>query len=95
MVVEEKTSKFSLKGWAAIFARAFLDAANDEDDLEPVFNEAAGGSGDSGGSGYHGFIKGILPGVRDAIVADDRQNVILRHMRANSAKFTKMHLSKG
>ncbi|NQZ15056.1 MAG: hypothetical protein HRT94_09585 [Alphaproteobacteria bacterium] len=91
----QKKSKFSLKGWAAIFAMSFSNAANDDDDLEPVFNEAAGGEGESGGVKYNGFLKGILPGVRDAMMVDNENTALLRHMRANSAQFTQMHLSKG
>ena len=72
-----------------------FDFARETIHIEPDFNDAAEGEGSGGGSGYHTFYKGILPGVRDAIVADGRQNVILRDMRANSANFTQMHLSKG
>lgn len=70
------------------FARATIH-------IEPDFNDAAEGEGDSGGVGYHTFYKGILPGMRDASLADNKQNVILRNMRSNSASFTQMHLSKG
>lgn len=84
-----------LKRMKAKFINAF-NTARETYHCEPAFNEAAEGEGDgSGGVGYHGFAKGILPGIRDAILVDGRQNVMLRNMRSNSAQFTKMHLSKG
>lgn len=56
--------KFSLKGWAAIFALSFFNAANDVDHVEPVFNEAAEGEGDGGGAKWHGWAPIGLPGAK-------------------------------
>jgi len=73
-----------------------FDFARAKMDIERVFNDAAEGEGDgSGASGYHAFGKGVLPGAREAAMVDGKQNVLLRNMRANSAQFTTMHLSKG
>lgn len=88
------SAKNMIKRLKGLVIQAF-DFARDTIHVEPAFNQAAEGEGESGGKGYHGFGKGILPGVRDAIMADGRQNVVLRNMRSNSAQFTKMHLSKG
>lgn len=71
-----------------------FDFARDTIHAQPDFNEAAEGE-TGGGAGYHGFHKGILPGVRDAMMVDNSSTILLRNMRANSAQFTKMHLSKG
>ncbi len=92
--MSKKAAKSVIKHLKGLVIQAF-DFARAKAHIEPVFNEAAGGESDSGGRGYHGFVKGILPGVRDAIMVDGRQNVMLRNMRSNSAQFTKMHLSKG
>ena len=70
------------------FARATMH-------IEPDFNDAAEGEGSGGGQGYHTFYKGILPGVRDAMMVDNSSTILLRNMRANSSNFTQMHLSKG
>lgn len=91
-MAKEKANKIiaHLKG-LVISAFDFARAVH----IEIDFREAAEGEGSGDSGGYHGFHKGILPGVRDAILVDGRQNVILREMRANSANFTHMHLSKG
>jgi hypothetical protein len=71
--------------------RAFL-RANEEEHVEPVFNEAAEGDGDSGGFDPVEFHKGILPGIRDTISADGKQNVMLRNQRESSASFSRENL---
>lgn len=90
----KETANKVIKQLKGLIIQAF-DFARDTIHIEPDFNDAAEGSGDSGGLSYHGFEKGILPGIREAGLTDNRQNVILRNMRANSASFTSLHLSKG
>lgn len=86
-------ARFSLKGWAAVFARAFFDAANDAEHVEPVFNEAAGSGEDSGGGIKPAeFHKGILPGIRDSMIGDNIANRVLHNARKASATFSRDNL---
>lgn len=71
--------------------RAF-DMAIELEHVEPVFNEAAEGEGDSGGVTPVEFHKGILPGIRDTICADGKQNVLLRDSRKAGADFSNKNL---
>lgn len=90
----KKAGKKLVEHLKGLILKAF-DLACAKTDIEPIFREAAGGEESGGGLSYHSWDKGILPGVREAIYTDNKQNVMLRHMRANSAEFTQMHLSKG
>lgn len=72
--------------------RAF-DVAIQLEHVEPVFNDAAGGEEESGGGVKPAqFHKGILPGVRDTIYADGKQNVLLRDTRKAGANFSNKNL---
>lgn len=55
MIDRINMAKFNIKGWAAIFANSFFNAANDAEHIDTVFNEAAGegrGGSGSGSSSY-------------------------------------------
>ena len=64
MIKKINKAKFNLKGWAAIFANSFFNAANDAEHIDTIFNEAAGeGQGGSAGSDY------FSPGVAQTVLA--------------------------
>lgn len=87
MVKEEKKSKFSLKGWAAIFAMSFFSAANDAEHVEPVFNEAAGGES-SGGVKWHKMAPIGLPGAKfHAMTGQMEKSHDVRRARAEGKGF--------
>ncbi len=56
-------------------SRTFLDAVLDH--VEPVFNEAAGGGGDSGGAKWHGWAPIGLPGAKFHAMTGQAENTNL------------------
>ena len=81
-------SKFNLKGWAAIFALSFFNAANDIEHVEPVFNEAAGGEDDGGGAKWHKWAPIGLPGAKfHAMTGQMEKSHDVRRARAEAKGF--------
>ena len=88
-------STLSLKYLAQLTQSAFKYAAEHLiDDVEPVFNEAAGsGSGDGAGPLAKGnFQSTLISKVMGNSMADNTSNRVLRMSKAQSALFTKQGL---
>ncbi len=88
-------SQFSLKYLARWTKSAFKYAAEHIiDDVEPLFNEAAGsGSGDGAGPLAKGnFQSALISKVMGNSMADNTSNRVLRMSKAQSAMFTKQNL---
>ena len=69
--------------------KAFFDAANDEEHIEPVFNDAADGKGESGG-GVKWHAKDIigLPGAKfHAMTGQMESSHDVRRARAEAKNF--------
>lgn len=83
-------TKSAIKNIGRALMRAFL-LANEEFNVEPVFNEAAG-EDDSGGFNPVEWHTGVLPGIRDSMTADNVSTRVLHNTRKESAKFSDRHL---
>ncbi len=82
----------TIKNLAYALRQAFKFADCPED-IEPVFREAAEGSGEGDGNlSPSTFQKGILPGFLDNFMADNVGNRVLKNIRKSSRNFSSENL---
>jgi len=80
-------AKKGLKTLATLIALSFFDAANAVH-IEPVFNEAAGGSEDGGGATWHKWAPIGLPGAKfHAMTGQMEKSHDFRRSRAEAKGF--------